>query len=113
MKQDMPRLAAAGSVTAKTSAMSAERPEVMNCFTPFSTQPLPRRSARVRRFEASEPACGSVRQKAPNTSPQDRKSTRLNSSHLGISYAVFCLKKKKQKNIIYQPGAAVTSHVLV
>src|SRR5438045_6567140 len=27
---------------------------------------------------------------------QDRKSTRLNSSHLGISYAVFCLKKKKK-----------------
>src|SRR5438045_140339 len=27
--------------------------------------------------------------------PLDRKSTRLNSSHLGISYAVFCLKKKK------------------
>src|SRR5436853_3639968 len=27
----------------------------------------------------------------------DRKSTRLNSSHLGISYAVFCLKKKKLK----------------
>ena len=60
---------APGSVTAKTSAMSAVRPEVMNCFTPFSTQPLPRRSARVLRFEASEPACGSVRQKAPSTSP--------------------------------------------
>src|SRR5947199_8095621 len=29
---------------------------------------------------------------------QDRKSTRLNSSHLGISYAVFCLKKKKNRN---------------
>src|SRR5947199_3212338 len=28
----------------------------------------------------------------------DRKSTRLNSSHLGISYAVFCLKKKKKKH---------------
>src|SRR5262245_24064451 len=28
---------------------------------------------------------------------KDRKSTRLNSSHLGISYAVFCLKKKKRK----------------
>src|SRR5262245_62256694 len=28
----------------------------------------------------------------------DRKSTRLNSSHLGISYAVFCLKKKKKHN---------------
>src|SRR2546426_7146389 len=29
---------------------------------------------------------------------QDRKSTRLNSSHLVISYAVFCLKKKKKKD---------------
>src|ERR1039457_6031854 len=29
--------------------------------------------------------------------PIDRKSTRLNSSHLVISYAVFCLKKKKKK----------------
>src|SRR5699024_11801340 len=28
----------------------------------------------------------------------DRKSTRLNSSHVSISYAVFCLKKKKEKN---------------
>src|SRR5256885_7974275 len=31
----------------------------------------------------------------------DRKSTRLNSSHLVISYAVFCLKKKKKYNIRY------------
>src|SRR5690348_17527089 len=31
----------------------------------------------------------------------DRKSTRLNSSHPSISYAVFCLKKKKKKAIIY------------
>src|SRR5258705_6101491 len=30
-------------------------------------------------------------------SHEDRKSTRLNSSHLGISYAVFCLKKQKNK----------------
>src|SRR5438477_12575457 len=29
---------------------------------------------------------------------RDRKSTRLNSSHMSISYAVFCLKKKKKKN---------------
>src|SRR3712207_7294082 len=31
----------------------------------------------------------------------DRKSTRLNSSHANISYAVFCLKKKNQKNTSY------------
>src|SRR5438034_6971794 len=31
---------------------------------------------------------------------RDRKSTRLNSSHTVISYAVFCLKKKKKKNVV-------------
>src|SRR5690349_23999064 len=31
--------------------------------------------------------------------PRDRKSTRLNSSHVEISYAVFCLKKKKKNRI--------------
>src|SRR5256885_7736840 len=39
----------------------------------------------------------------------DRKSTRLNSSHLVISYAVFCLKKKKNKqpNYIYNYSKSV------
>src|SRR5436853_6622756 len=37
------------------------------------------------------------RRAAARRQPPDRKSTRLNSSHLGISYAVFCLKKKKKK----------------
>src|SRR5205814_8768190 len=39
---------------------------------------------------------------SPPVKPQksrDRKSTRLNSSHLGISYAVFCLKKKTSKTL--------------
>src|SRR5437870_13006644 len=37
---------------------------------------------------------------APSPEPTgDRKSTRLNSSHVAISYAVFCLKKKKYNNI--------------
>src|SRR5690606_39459049 len=34
---------------------------------------------------------------APPAASRDRKSTRLNSSHVKISYAVFCLKKKKRK----------------
>src|SRR5256885_6811985 len=33
--------------------------------------------------------------------PIDRKSTRLNSSHLVISYAVFCLKKKENSNAVF------------
>src|SRR5438876_6359171 len=40
--------------------------------------------------------------------PQDRKSTRLNSSHPSISYAVFCLKKKKKGNYRKTP-ASLTS----
>src|SRR5262245_62634364 len=39
---------------------------------------------------------GLVGSHALGLSLEDRKSTRLNSSHLGISYAVFCLKKKKK-----------------
>src|SRR5258705_13510375 len=46
--------------------------------------------ARVSKFPKPPPYPIQVR--FPRT---DRKSTRLNSSHLGISYAVFCLKKKK------------------
>src|SRR2546426_9357698 len=47
--------------------------------------------ARTRSPTATRTACGAAL--ARNT---DRKSTRLNSSHLVISYAVFCLKKKKK-----------------
>src|SRR5436190_18321962 len=36
-----------------------------------------------------------ARRSRPRRQPEDRKSTRLNSSHTVISYAVFCLKKKK------------------
>src|SRR5438477_7712588 len=43
----------------------------------------------------------------------DRKSTRLNSSHMSISYAVFCLKKKKKntKNELYRISVDVYSYV--
>src|SRR6266511_5096048 len=40
---------------------------------------------------------GARRAPASSRHARDRKSTRLNSSHVKISYAVFCLKKKKQK----------------
>src|SRR5436190_11426970 len=39
---------------------------------------------------------------------EDRKSTRLNSSHTVISYAVFCLKKKKKIQIIYNYTCNIT-----
>src|SRR5205814_8600287 len=41
---------------------------------------------------------------------EDRKSTRLNSSHLGISYAVFCLKKKTRTLPSPAPATAALPH---
>src|SRR5690242_21606667 len=43
----------------------------------------------------AHPLYGQVRRR--RVAHTDRKSTRLNSSHMSISYAVFCLKKKKKK----------------
>src|SRR5256885_9898889 len=43
----------------------------------------------------------------------DRKSTRLNSSHLVISYAVFCLKKKNTKIHTRNRHTDVSSHVMI
>src|SRR5690625_5864337 len=40
-----------------------------------------------------------LNQLATVTAPEDRKSTRLNSSHVASSYAVFCLKKKKKRRL--------------
>src|SRR2546426_8281911 len=57
--------------------------------------------------EFSRGPSGGAKERGPRhstgvTEPQDRKSTRLNSSHLVISYAVFCLKKKKKNKRTYQ-----------
>src|SRR5690349_21994412 len=59
------------------------------------TPPPPRhgRTARPPRYPHS-PVAPPSRSCGGRTHPTDRKSTRLNSSHVEISYAVFCLKKK-------------------
>src|SRR3989442_2962639 len=50
------------------------------------------------------PRCLGERRRRPDLGPGDRKSTRLNSSHVRISYAVFCLKKKKRQATIVEPS---------
>src|SRR2546426_3466258 len=59
---------------------------------------LNRHSQSMAKLRLTLPAlrASQVATNAPST--KDRKSTRLNSSHLVISYAVFCLKKKKKQN---------------
>src|SRR5205807_8842232 len=57
------------------------------------TSRAPARAAASGSASRSSPPCATV---TAATIERDRKSTRLNSSHLVISYAVFCLKKKKK-----------------
>src|SRR2546426_4977452 len=65
--------------------------------TSLSPPTVPRNRQRV----FLEPGARKDLPKRPTRNRGDRKSTRLNSSHLVISYAVFCLKKKKKKNILH------------
>src|SRR5438094_3274812 len=65
---------------------------VMNTWiygTIFLQGPASLRRSGARSFGSCRPHCGA--------DAEDRKSTRLNSSHRTISYAVFCLKKKTKK----------------
>src|SRR5258705_7222123 len=64
---------------------------------PISRGARPRKRATVRdRLRRLQPDPAHVA-RVEAAEAGDRKSTRLNSSHLGISYAVFCLKKKKKR----------------
>src|SRR5690349_23763171 len=60
----------------------------------------PARRCLVRRRGASPRRRHPRQDRVHGVAEEDRKSTRLNSSHVEISYAVFCLKKKKQKKDI-------------
>src|SRR2546422_2093217 len=75
---------------------------VQTCALPISRQgrAQPAGCSRLSlRPACSEQGAQAQRNKAASSQTQDRKSTRLNSSHGYISYAVFCLKKKnKLKN---------------
>src|SRR5437667_2729886 len=65
-------------------------------YTTLFRSSCPRHGWPCRR-PARTPAAPPPNRPAAARSSRDRKSTRLNSSHITISYAVFCLKKKKKK----------------
>src|SRR3712207_8219066 len=64
----------------------------------FAFIPLPAISARELRLKSLMKALRFLPNRCVILTSKDRKSTRLNSSHANISYAVFCLKKKKKKS---------------
>src|SRR5205814_9693687 len=85
-------------ISASREAVSAPRPD---CFLPAKSGSHRPQAGRCRRDAnparatpagASDPAQAAPAQVAEPGDREDRKSTRLNSSHLGSSYAVFCLK---------------------
>src|SRR5439155_18402254 len=66
------------------------------------------RPARARRMSSTCVPGGSARRST--ASRADRKSTRLNSSHVAISYAVFCLKKKKMLRLhLHEPAESAAA----
>src|SRR2546422_5315757 len=73
-----------------------------------------KRAAAASALASSSPptTCGSC-----SSSRRDRKSTRLNSSHGYISYAVFCLKKKKNRRTVHvvldRSGPGLADHIPV
>src|SRR5699024_12719894 len=70
------------------------RPAAASPVVPGSVRadPVRRRSNSI--AAASGPGCRSCAERSRPWRRRDRKSTRLNSSHVSISYAVFCLEKK-------------------
>src|SRR5436309_5991721 len=68
--------------------------------------------ARNRASSCSQESTARVRRPRSASSREDRKSTRLNSSHVKISYAVFCLKKKKKKKKLIEEVQKNNKHVI-
>src|SRR3712207_8604425 len=85
----------------KDTATTEFYPLSLHDALPISTTESRQSNASALVLTAAEPpvdACA-TRVPARRSSRSDRKSTRLNSSHANISYAVFCLKKKKIKDV--------------
>src|SRR5690606_39418324 len=93
------------------------RPPPRSTLFPYTTlfrsercrqQHLP---AEVHDLVIPEPRHGPAHPHEHEDEEQDRKSTRLNSSHVKISYAVFCLKKKKNKKTAQHYETEPTKHI--
>src|SRR5437870_10358404 len=74
---------------------------------PISTSAMAVRNVRMKRNGRS--ICDSLTRTGSSCRRwTDRKSTRLNSSHVAISYAVFCLKKKKKRELVKELNSLKT-----
>src|SRR5438067_10948990 len=70
--------------------------ELLSALTKLEDKIVPSENSRGRRAKSESKKSRHIPAADPAVNFEDRKSTRLNSSHVSISYAVFCLKKKKR-----------------
>src|SRR5207253_11148336 len=101
-QRDLPHLAAAGSHRARARRAHASETDAADRSEGLRLRRIARApAAGGTKIVAINPLGQPVGDAVPGWTarprpPRDRKSTRLNSSHVAISYAVFCLKKKKK-----------------
>src|SRR5438270_8640150 len=84
-----------------TTLFRSQSPVRVCCRSPRGAAHRDKRVRRPDPGEAREPGGRRCRRHSGPAPHRDRKSTRLNSSHSQISYAVFCLKKKNTINKCY------------
>src|SRR5438552_9085513 len=96
--------------TATTEIYTLSLHDALPISAPVRPRLRPRAPRRVSesRWRAGVGPAWEFRQ--PVVCPRDRKSTRLNSSHQIISYAVFCLKKKKKKLDLHHLYIVIHTH---
>src|SRR3989475_6012170 len=96
----LPHRAAASSAAFRTNSVrsSESDPKPPNAKYRFSPPRSSLMRAPASRLPVARPSATSLLVDISSRMELDRKSTRLNSSHSQISYAVFCLKKKKKTN---------------
>src|SRR5438034_4292185 len=100
--------------TAPTEIYTLSLHDALPIWRPSARAPLQhRRRRRAERAARAMPRRASPRRRedpVPARRRRDRKSTRLNSSHTVISYAVFCLKKKKTEKSNLQSTNKLTNY---
>src|SRR5687768_17893590 len=97
-------MSSSSNATASTEIYTLSLHDALPICCGFGGVPQPRARAHAH-HQRPAPACVGTDHRARRDQPagepgEDRKSTRLNSSHGYISYAVFCLKKKKKHKIL-------------
>src|SRR5690606_40481057 len=102
MKITGERLGSNANVSGRLASSGMRSSAKSSRFLRTSTSAASMSVPQVKLMMTIEVPCREVDCTVSTLSTEDRKSTRLNSSHVKISYAVFCLKKKKRYHTLHE-----------